>query len=84
MLTEAVVHSALQKQPYISPFIERLNKATLEVLLIHFASNWNNFLKHCICADFLLTISLVESAQRKELSIAPFVERINTATLGKS
>ena len=46
-----------------------------------FASTWSNLIKHCISADFLLTLALVQSALRKELSITPFVERINTATL---
>ena len=49
-----------------------------------FASTWSNLLKHCISADFLLTVALVQSTLRKELFIAPFIERINTATLGKS
>ena len=48
-----------------------------------FASTWRNLLKHFISADFLL-IALIQRALRKELFIAPFVERINTATLGKS
>ena len=49
-----------------------------------FASTWNNLLKHCISTDFLLTVALVQSALQKGPSIVAFVERINTATLGKS
>ena len=49
-----------------------------------FASTWNNLLKHCISADFLLMESYVQCALRKELRIAPFVECFKTATLGKS
>ena len=35
-------------------------------------------------AKFLLIVALLQSALRKELSVAPFVENINTVTLGKS
>ena len=49
-----------------------------------FATTWRNLLKHCISTDFLLIVVLVKSALRKELFIAPFIERINTATFGKS
>ena len=49
-----------------------------------FASPWNNLLKHCISADYLLPVALVQSALRNELLIAPFIERINTVSLGKS
>ena len=49
-----------------------------------FASTWSNLPKHLITAEFLLIESVVQSALRKELFIAPFVERFKTATLGKS
>ena len=48
-----------------------------------FASTWNSLLKYCIPIDFLLTVALAQNALRKELLIAPFVEHINKATLGK-
>ena len=43
------------------------------------ASTWSNLLKQCISANCFLIVALVQSALRKELSIAPFVQRINTA-----
>ena len=52
--------------------------------MTHFAFTWNNLLKHGMSAKFLLIVALVQSALRIELSIAPFVEHINTATFEKS
>ena len=49
-----------------------------------FGSIWSNLLKHCISADFSLTVALVQSALRKEMLITHFVERFNTPTLEKS
>ena len=49
---------------------------------MHFASNWNKFFKHYISVEFLLVEGYVKGALRKELYIAPFVERFKTATLG--
>ena len=43
-----------------------------------FAGTWSNLLNHCISADFLLIVVLVQIALRKEMLIAPFVERFNT------
>ena len=51
---------------------------------MNFASSWNNLLKHCISADFLLMESYLQGALRKELRIAPFVDRFKTVTLGRS
>ena len=51
------------------------------VFLKEFASTWNNLLNHCTSAQILLIKALVQSALRKELSIAPFEERLKTATL---
>ena len=53
------------------------------MLLIHFASNWNNFLKHFISGDFWLREALVQSALRKELFIPPFVKRFKYSNIGK-
>ena len=50
---------------------------------MNFASTWNNLLKRCISADFLLMDGYAKGALRKELHIAPFVERFKTATLEK-
>ena len=51
---------------------------------MHFVSNWNNLLKCCLSADFLLMECYAQGALRKQLHIAPFVECFKTATLGKS
>ena len=50
---------------------------------MNFASTWNNLLKRCISAGFLLMEGYAQGALRKELHIAPFVERFKTATLEK-
>ena len=52
--------------------------------MMTFARAWNNLLKLCISAEFLLLEGYVQGALQKELHIAPFVERFKTATLGKS
>ena len=49
-----------------------------------FASTWNKLFKHCISVEFLLVEGYLKGALRKELRIAPFVERFKTATLGMS
>ena len=51
---------------------------------MHFASTWNNLLKHFISIDFLLVEGYVQGALRKELRIAPLVELSKTVTLGRS
>ena len=51
---------------------------------MNFASNWNNLLKHCIYANALLMKGYGQGALQKELRNDPFVERLKTATLGKS
>ena len=51
--------------------------------MINFASTWYNLLKPYISANLLLTEGYVQGALRKELRIAPFVERFKTAALGK-
>ena len=53
------------------------------MLLIHFASNWKNLLKHCISADFWLIEALVQSGLRKEMLTAPFVERFKYSDFEK-
>ena len=52
--------------------------------MIIFASAYNNLLKYCISANFLLMEGYVQGALRKDLRTAPFVERFKTVTLGKS
>ena len=49
--------------------------------MINFVSFWNNLLKHCISAEFLLMKCYVQGALRKELRIDPLVQRFKTATL---
>ena len=51
---------------------------------MNFASTWNNLLKNCISANFLLMEGYAQGAPRKELHIAPFVEHFKTAILGRS
>ena len=51
---------------------------------MHFASTWNHLQKHCISAEFLLVEGYLQGALRKELRIAPFVERFQITTLGRS
>ena len=48
------------------------------------ASTWIKLLKHCISVEILLLEGYVLGAIRKELHIALFVERFETATLGRS
>ena len=43
---------------------------------MHFASAWNHLPKHCISAEFLLVEGYLQSAIRKELRIASFVQHI--------
>ena len=61
-----------------------LKELLQEVLLMIFASTWNNLFKHCIFVHFLLKEGYVQGALRKELCITPFVERFKVATLGRS
>ena len=49
---------------------------------MNFASNWNKLLKHCISAEFCLVEGT--GCSTKEATIAPYVERFKTASLGRS
>ena len=51
---------------------------------MNFVSTWNNLLKPYISNEFLLMEGYVQGGLRKELHIAPFVERLKTTILGKS
>ena len=51
---------------------------------MNFASTWNNLLKHWISVDFFPVEGYGQGALRKDLRIAPFVERLDIATLAKS
>ena len=76
---------ALRKELHIALFVEHVETATLgRSYLCVFASTWNNLLKHCISVDFLLVEGYVQGALRKNLCIAPFVERFKAVTLGRS
>ena len=47
-------------------------------------TTWKNLPKHCIFADFLLIVSHLQGALRKELLIASFIELFKNPYLGKS
>ena len=51
---------------------------------MHFPIICNHLQKHCISVEFLLVVGYLQCALRKELRIAPFVERFKTASLGRS
>ena len=68
----------------IAPLVEHFKKCFGKVFLINFASTWANLLKHCISTEFLLIEAFVQVALQKKLCIAPFAERFQTVTLGKS
>ena len=68
---------------YCSFRIALSNRYFGKVLLIRSVRAWNNFFKYCISAEFLLMQGYVQGTLRKELLIAPFVERFKTATLRK-
>ena len=54
-----------------------------KVLLINFISTYSKLLKHFIFACFLLIEGYEQGALRKELIVAPFVERFKAGTLRK-
>ena len=55
-----------------------------KVFLINLISIYSKLLKHFIFPCFLLIEGSEEGGLRKELMVAPFVERFKTVTLGKS
>ena len=61
-----------------------LKQLLWEVLLIKVITTWKNLPKHYIFADFLLILSYMQGALRKELLIASFVELFKNANLRKS
>ena len=61
-----------------------LKELLWEVLLIKVITTWKNLPKHYIFADFLLILSYMQGALRKELLIASFVELFKNANLRKS
>ena len=76
---------ALRKELIFAPFVERFKAGTLrKVFLINFISTYSKLLKHFIFPRFLLIEDYEQGALRKELIVAPFVERFKTATLRKS
>ena len=52
--------------------------------MLIFARTWYNLLKYCISAEFMLMEGYVQGALRKKHHIASFIERLKTATLGRS
>ena len=51
--------------------------------MINFISTYSKLLKHFIFAHFLLIEDYEQGALRKDLIVAPFVERFKVATLRK-
>ena len=51
---------------------------------MNFASTWHKLLKHCISVELLSLEVYVLGVLRKELYIAPSIERFETAILGRS
>ena len=51
---------------------------------MNFVSTWNNLLKHCISAEFLLMEGYVQGALQKKLRIASFIEHFKRATFARS
>ena len=85
LLMEGYVQGAIQMELHIAPLVKHFKTATSRRSSRRsFFSTWNNLLKHWISAEFLLVKGYVQGALRKEMRIAPFVERFKTATLGKS
>ena len=59
-----------------------LKKSTAQAfVLINFISPYSKLLKHFIFTRFLLKEGYEQGALRKELTIAPFVERFKTGIL---
>ena len=56
----------------------------MKVLLMTFASTWNNLLKHWTSVNFFLVEGYGHGSLRKELEIFPFVERFKITTLKRS
>ena len=84
-LVEGYGHGALRQDLRITPFEEHFKTCTFwKVLLMNFASIWNNLLKHWISVDFFLAEGYGQGTLRKDLRIAPFVEHFDIATLRKS
>ena len=51
---------------------------------MNFASTWISLLEHWISVDLFQVEDYGQGALRKELCIAPFVERFKVTTLGRS
>ena len=81
---ECYLQGAIRKELLITPFLDTKNNYLGKVRLQMSNNTSNKMPKHCIFAKVFLIEDYVQGALRKELFIAPFVERFNTATLGKS
>ena len=84
LLTVALVQSALRKDLFIAPSIDRINTVTLGKSYWYILPVHGTIYLNIAFVDFLLIVALVQNALRKKLLIAPFVERINIVTLGNS
>ena len=68
----------------MATFVERFKTATFGSLADEFCQHRHKLIGHCISAKFLLMEGYVQGALRKEMHIAPFVERFKTVALGNS
>ena len=75
LLIESLLEGVVRKELLITLFVELYNRYFGKVLLRNFAYSWNNLLKHCTAAEYLLIQGFVQGALRKELSFCSFVER---------
>ena len=78
-------YAALQKEMIIVPFVKCFEKKYFgKVVVNNFISTWNILPRHYVFVHFLLLVSYVLGALRKEMLMVPFVEPFKTANLGKS
>ena len=58
-----------------------LEKCFGKVFLTNFIITWKYWSRYCVFAESLLIVSYVQGALRKELLMAPFIERFKTVEL---
>ena len=84
-LIEGHEQGALRKEMIVAPFVERFKNSYFEkAFLINFIRTYTKLLKHFIFAPFLLIEDYRKGALRKELIVAPIVERFKISTLRKA
>ena len=82
-LIEDYGNCTLRKGSGIAAFVEWFIEWFEKAFLINFISAYSNWLKDLFFARFMLIEDYEQGALRKELIVAPFVERFETATLRK-